>query len=443
MPQKGTLMNTRLKLKATLVLILLQCCAVVVRASDHRDDARNQWNQSPEIVFRWNQLIQDTIPSTAGVLSSRYYAIVHIAQFDAVNAINHRYSPFHSHIWAWHGASAQAAAAQAAHDALVWLIPGSTATYDAALAADLAGLPAWSAAQGIEVGKIAAKRTIDWRATDGATTVGLPFVLPTLTGLWQSGTAGASAAFTQVPNIQPFGLLSTTQFLPLRHPELNSAQYAEAFNEVKQIGSATSGVRTPEQTQLARLFAGVITRTTAVAAWNNVARDLARSKQLSLVEAARVFVLLNVSQQDGLLTTHTGKFVYGLWRPQTAIRRADEDLNATTIADPTWTSLVPIPNYPSYPGNMACVGASGARALELAFETDAASFTVLWQGNVISGVPQPDVSKAYTSLSQLGLDEANSRIYGGLHFRFDNDVSRVACPKIAEYIFDNYMEPRH
>ena len=97
--------------------------------------------------------------------------------------------------------------------------------------------------------------------------------------------------------------------------------------------------------------------------WNNIVRDVARERRLSLVETARVFVLVNVSVHDGLQTTQTSKFVYGLWRPVTAIRQADTDLNPATDPDPTWLPLLTTPPYPSYAGNMATIGASAARAL--------------------------------------------------------------------------------
>jgi hypothetical protein len=238
----------------------------------------------------------------------------------------------------------------------------------------------------------------------------------------------------------PFAILTNTEFLPLRHPELTSDKYTADFNEVKDYGSATSTVRTPEQTQLAQLFAGVITRTSAFAAWNNVARDISREQKLSLVETARVFALINTSMHDGLITSHTGKFIYGLWRPLTAIRNADQDLNPNTTADPAWTTLIGTPPYPSYPGNMACVGASAARALRLAFGTNDIPFTVVWFGNATSPV---DVPKSYTGFWQFAQDEANSRIYGGIHYRFDNEASQEQCPKVSEYVHKRYMRPLH
>ncbi len=263
-------------------------------------------------------------------------------------------------------------------------------------------------------------------------------MLPPLTGLWQpTPPPNAPASFTQFPKVMPFATLSATQFLHDLPPTLTSDRYATDFNEVKAIGAVNSATRTEEQTLLARLFAGVVTPTTLFQMWNNVARDTANDRGLSLLDTARLFALMNVSINDGLQTSHAGKFIYSYWRPVTAIRRAGEDLNPGTEADAGWLPLITTPSYPSYPGNMACVGASAATALALAFEANDVPFTVVWRNT--SG---PDYQRSYAGFWQLAVDQANSRVYGGIHYRFDNESSQVACPKVATFVFDNYMRPR-
>ncbi len=390
------------------------------------------------VVLEWNQVVQESTTGPAGVLSGRLYAMVHIAQFDAINSIERRYGRYHTLTHAWRGASSRAAAAQAARDVLVALLPANAARYDAALASTLAGIPRAPALQGLTVGRTVAERVLAWRANDGAATTPPAFVLPPLPGMWQ----GAAATFTQVPQMKPFALLTTTQFMPMRHPELDSTRYAADLEEVRQLGALTSTVRTDEQTQLAKLFAFTITRTTILALWNNVARDVSMRERLSELETARLMALLNVAMQDGLFMTQTGKYMYGLWRPSTAIQRADEDSNAATAADPSWAPLIANPPYPTYPGNNACVGASAARALQLATGTDAYPYTVVWQGNVIDGVQQPDVVRHFSSFGQLAQEQADARIYGGVHFRFDNTASQAACQKPADFVHQYYMRPR-
>jgi hypothetical protein len=237
--------------------------------------------------------------------------------------------------------------------------------------------------------------------------------------------------------MRPFALLTATQYLPPAPPTITSEQYAEDFNAVKAVGAVNSTVRTAEQTQLAQLFAGVTSRTQHWGLWNRVARETAAAEHLSLVETARLFALLNVSIHDGLQTSHSSKFVYGIWRPVTAVRRADEDLNPATAADTTWTPLLSTPAYPSHAGNQACVGASAARALALFHGTDEMSFSAKWLGSA----GQPDVSRNYSSFWQLARDQADSRVYGGIHFRFESLASQESCPKVADYVYANFMRP--
>lgn len=393
----------------------------------------------PAVVLEWNQLALDNAPAAAGPFVVRYYAIMHIAMFDAVNSIQRRYSPFFSHVPASSGASAEAAAAQAARDVLVALIPGDgpKAIFDGALAARLAALPPGLARQGVAVGREAAARVLAWRANDGIFAPGPAYVLPLIPGLWQP--APAPAALTHIPNATPFTMVSITQFAVPRHPELDSPRYATDFEEVKLIGRIDSATRTPTQTQTAKLWAAFeITNTNLMRVWNNVARDIVLSRRLTLIEAARVYAFLNVTITDSLLNTVTGKFYYGLWRPVTAIRRADEDFNAGTTADPAWSALLGTPPYPSYPGNMAGVGACAARALELGVGSDAVAFSVTWNG--IGG--NPNVTRQYSSFSQLAQEEADSRIYGGIHFRFDNEVSQEACDRLVPHAYANHAVPR-
>lgn len=399
-----------------------------------RDDTDNA-----TVVIEWNQLLQDAIGTTPPLLQPRSFAMMHIAMFDAVNSIEPAYKRYRVKLGASQGASAEAAAAQAAHDILVTLLPASMPAYDAALAERLATIDPGPARQGIRVGKAVARRILEWRQEDGWETPPPPYVLPLLPGLWQPTPPGfAAAGFTQFPEVKPFALLTSTQYLPARPPTLTSEEYATAFNEVKEIGSATSATRTAEQTLLANVFAGVGYTTSAFAIWNNVARDVSRERDYSLIETARLFAQLNVSINDGLQTSHTSKFIYGLWRPVTAIQRADEDLNPLTAADPAWTSLLITPPYPSHSGNMACLGASAARALALNFGTNDIPVTARWVG----AMGNANVSQSYPGFRQLAEAEALSRIYGGIHFTFESTASQESCPKVSEYVFANYMTPR-
>jgi hypothetical protein len=263
-------------------------------------------------------------------------------------------------------------------------------------------------------------------------------VLPPFPGQWQpTPPANSFATFTFYPRVKPFALLTNTQILPAAPPTLTSARYAADLNETKLLGTATSAVRTADETLMAQLIAGINTPVGFIHLWNIVAAEAAMSEGLSLVDTARLFVLVNVGMHDGLMTSFTSKFVYGLWRPVTAIRRAAEDLNPATEADPAWTPLLTTPPYPSYAGNAACLSAAAARALQLVFDRDDVPFTVTWPRT--GGLPT--VTRDFAGFWQLAEMEARSRIHGGIHYQFDSDASQSACPKVTEFAHSRFMRP--
>jgi len=413
--------------------------AVLIATTLATQPACAHGRDSADVIVEWNQILQANIPANAGLLTPRYYAMMHIAMFDAANSVDQVYEPYHTRVSFTRGASAEAAAATAAHDILLALIPAGQATFDATLDARLASIPPGRAAQGVFVGRKVAQTILAWRDDDGSNAPAPEYVLPSLPGLWQpTPPAFQPPSFPQFGDVLPFALLTSTQYLPSPPPTLTSAAYAADVDEVKRLGSATSSERTAEQTQLARLFAPQGYRTQHWAVWNNVARDAAQRQHLPLVDTARLFALMNASIHDGLQTSHTSKFVYVLWRPVTAIQRADEDLNAATIADSTWAPLITTPPYPSHSSNQTCVGASAARALARAFDTDELPFTVTWLGVA----PNADVSRSYSRFSQLATDQARSRVYAGIHFNFELTASAASCTKVADYVFEHYMRPR-
>ena len=429
-------MNRTMLIAATTALVLLA-------PTSRGLVAQGGWG-SPDVVFEWNQAMQDTIPGGGGAGAPRFYALTHIAMFDAVNAIERDFEPYQVRLRPANG-SPRAAAAQAAHDVLVALNPAATATYDALLQQQLGAKPNGSERHGASVGARVAAAVLAWRQNDGWIVPSFPpYSEPLLPGRWQpTPPANAAATFTHVQQAAPLAMVSSTQFLPVPPPIITSPRYATDLNEVKAIGKSDSVTRTPQQTEIARLWANIAasgtgTATTYSAIWNSIARDVARERQLSLVETARLYVLMNVSIHDALQTTMTSKFIYGMWRPVTAIRQADTDLNDATVADPAWATLIPTPPYPSYAGNMASIGASAARALALAIGTGDIAVTATWKQS--NG--QPDVVHQFATLWDVAQEAADSRIYGGIHYRFDSEAGQAAGKAVAEYVFANFVTPR-
>ena len=393
------------------------------------------------VVLEWNRILQDTVPAPHNVLTPRFFSMAHIAMFDAINAIEREFTPYRVRLRFAYG-SPTAAAAQAAHDVLVAINPGASATYSAALARQLGDHPSGFVQRGAAVGARVAKEVLAWRQNDGWVVSPFPpYAEPPLPGRWQpTPPANANAAFTHVLSAAPMALLTPTQYLPAPPPSLTSARYAADLNEIKLIGKSDSQARTPEQTAIARLWngnatTGVGTATNYMSIWTSIVGDVARARQLSLVETARLFVLVSVSVHDGLQTAQGSKFVYGLWRPVTAIRQADSDLNPATEADASWLPLLGTPPYPSYGGNMATIGASAARALQLAFGKDDIAVTATWKQS--GGLP--DVSHHFDGFWEVAEEQSDSRMFGGIHYRFDQEAGQKIGKATAEFVHANFM----
>jgi hypothetical protein len=395
-----------------------------------------------DIVIEWNRILQTTLgipgalPPT--IFFTRPYAVLHVAMFDALNSIDYRYQEYAIRADAGASASREVAAAQAGHDVMVAMFPNQAATFDAALAATVARFPGDAGVQGASVGAAAARAILTARADDGWNHSAQVYILPDLPGYWQPvPPQNVPAMLVHYQDVTPFVLSSRFQFLPERPPELTSERYARDFNEVKALGGTNSTVRTDEQTLIARVWAGVGYSTTAPGVWYNLGRDLAQARGLSGLDTARVFALLGVTMHDALLTSFTGKFVYGLWRPTTAIRAADRDGNPATDADPSFVSLIPTPPYPSYPGNMACIGSSSAAVYSVLWGTVTPPLSVTW-----TGAGQADVTRSYTGFRQMAEEEANSRIYAGIHYNFDHTASFGVCTALGQYVVTNVLRPR-
>lgn len=431
-------MNLKLLKNIFLISAVLICSQA--QAWARNSVAANAPVAQEDVILQWNRVLMETVRTPgqqpATIMPVRSYAIMHAAMFDAVNSIDDSHTPYLIDVPGSQNASIEAAAAQAAHDVLAGLYPTRVAIFDVELAISLQGIEQNRAQQGIRVGQIVAERLLAVRANDGWNVTPPAYSLPATPGNWQpTPPANAPAAFTHYGAVMPFGITSGTQFRPNVPPALNSPEYAADVNEVKEIGSVTSVTRTADQTKVAQLWAGVNTPTNFLFVWNNVARTVSSARGISTVEKARLFALINISLHDALQTTFASKFHYGLWRPVTAIRRADEDGNANTAADPAWSSLIATPPYPSYAGNNAAIGTSQSTMLALFFGRDDIAFQHTWEG-------AGGATRSYAGFNAMADEEARARVYGGIHFTFDNVAGQSVGRNVANYIFANVMRPR-
>src|SRR5829696_3834739 len=242
-----------------------------------------------DTVLEWNKVAVEAtrVARLSPNVQTRALAMVHGAVFDAVNGIEGGYAPYlvtrRAPVWA----SEEAAAAVAAHDVLVSLLPAQQATLDAALASSLAAVPNGPAENaGVAFGKLVANSMLAERADDGSTDV-VTYIPGTGPDDWQPTPPGfAPAALPQWATVEPFGMTSPDQFRAEPPPSLNSPEFTAAFNQIKAIGKADAditGGRSGEQTEIARFWAGPSGTVQPPGHWNSIARDVAEAQDNSLV----------------------------------------------------------------------------------------------------------------------------------------------------------------
>jgi hypothetical protein len=395
--------------------------------------------------------------------SSRAFAIVHIAIFDAINAVRQKYPSYSGIAPAPSGTSEDAAIAQAAHDALAALYPQQRSELDQLLAQDLARLPDSDAkTAGVAAGQRAAAAILALRANDGADRpdplVGVDYFPPTGPGKWQPDPVSQNrlALGAYWAQVRPFVLPSVDLFTVPPPPALSSAQYTAAFNEVKRLGG--DGITTPtERTQEQTLtgifwsYDGTAFIGTRPRQYNQLAVTIARQRTTDALEMARLLALVNAAIADSCMVAWYDKYGYDFWRPVTAIRAAGTDDNPDTQPDPTFTPLgspatnrpgLPnfTPPFPSYPSGHAVLGSAAFETLRNFYGTDQIAFTFVSdelnginrdnQGNV-----RPLWPRSFASLTDAEQDNGVSRIYLGVHFRFDVDSGMALGRQVADQVF--------
>jgi hypothetical protein len=229
--------------------------------------------------------------------------------------------------------------------------------------------------------------------------------------------------------LRPFTLRKPTQFRPGRPPALTSARYAREFNEVKDLGSKGSTLRSPAQKETALFFSDI-----AVGSLQRALRDLASRHGLDISKSARLFAAVDVTLADGTIAVWDSKIHYGLWRPITAIQLADTDGNAKTDRDINWEPLLPTPAYPEYASGLSAVMGAVGRVVARVLGT---SHIDLYISSTAAGV-----TRHYDSASTLNLDVINARVWEGIHFRTADEVGVRIGKKVANWALDHYFQAR-
>lgn len=377
-----------------------------------------------DVVTDWN-LITVKATKTAGLdsnLGTRIDAIEAIAVYDAVNSIRHFGTPY-----AYNGTnsgSAQAAVAQAAHDVLVNYFPAQQAALDAELASSISNITDGPIGSGPAAGSAAAADIITLRANDGSSPdVSYPGPANPGVGQWRPTPAAfAPGIDEQWSSVTPFVLDSGSQFRPVPPPAVGSWEYNRALAEVQSIGSVSNNVRTVDQTHIAEFY-----KQDAELTVNEAARELAIAHNSSLEENALVFALVDIAAADVRVAEWDAKYTYLLWRPVTALNANPN--GSVTNGYTAWTPLIATPAHPDYPSGHSGTVDAGFTILQLFFG-DSNTLTL---HTTTAGEPP----RTIYSLSQGESENGLSRIYGGIHFPFDNVQGQALGVKVAVYTLLN------
>ncbi len=390
---------------------------------------------SADVVTEWNEHMLQAAKAAAipPPRTSRAYAIVSAAVYDAVNSISRTHYQYKYMDAAPLGASKEAAAAAAAHRALVNMFPSQQASLDTKLATTLANLPgsAQSKADGQAFGSSIGQKMFDSRANDNSNAV-QSYTPKNGPGFWRPFDGVSPAVLPQWGNVTPFTMTSATQFRGTAvPPALNSPEYAAAVNEVKEIGALNSATRTPDQTHIAHFWADGGGTVTPPGHWNRIAQTVGAQEGNSVEENARMFALMNFGMADAAINCWNIKYETEFWRPWAAIREADSAGNAAIVQDPTWLPLITTPNFPTFTSGHSTFSGAAATILAGIFG-DNISFTDTSEG--VAG------SRNFTSFSQAAGEAADSRLYGGIHYWFDNVEGLNCGTDIGEYVGDNFLQ---
>ena len=386
---------------------------------------------SDSVVKEWNEIAFTTIGFQPGPMNgSRFMTIVQLAVFEAVNATTGRYEPYLGTISAPEGASAEAAAVMAAHDVLVNLFPGQAAVLNQRRDQSLATIPDGQAKiDGIGVGMAAAAAMLSDRTNDGSSPP--LFHLPDNSDPyeWQTytGCPAGGGAFRHWPNVRPFALESGSQFLSNAPPHLWTGKYATDFIELQRFGDVNSVERSPDRTNVARLFAVAVPPTL----WNSALLQIINGRNDEITDTARIMAVLNMAIVDGSIAVFDTKYHYRTWRPITAIPRADEDGNRRTTAGP-FTPLVATPCFPSYPSAHATLSNAALTVLGQAYGESGHSIN-------ISHPAVPGVTFHYSKLKTILEDISDARVYGGIHFRYDQESGELQGQAVGQFVYNNLL----
>jgi hypothetical protein len=387
-----------------------------------------------DVITVWNAALLAAVrtTSTNPPRASRAMAMVHLAVFEAVNGVEDEFQPYVSNGKPAHGASAVAAAAAAGHSVLSAVFPSQAAGFDAQLSESLAGIPTGPRNKGVAWGRQCAEDILALRSADNSGLV-IPYFPPLGPGYWiPTPPAFAPALLPNWPLVTPFCLPRGSQLRSPGAPALTSAAYAAAFNEVKDLGRVDSASRTPDQSQIALFWADGGGTETPPGHWMRIASEVSDALGLPLVEKSRLFALLGMGVADAAIVSWDSKYAFHHWRPVTGIREAATDGNPDTVEDLTWTPFIATPPFPTYTSGHSTFSATSARILARVLRNDGIGFSTTSQG-------LPGVTRSFSGFWQAAAEAGASRIYGGIHWQYDNQDALAAGSQLGDLVVDSFL----
>jgi hypothetical protein len=382
-----------------------------------------------DVIADWNDKAAAFLAEkmVTGHLAERTMAMVHLAMFDTVNAIEPRYRPFLIQPQASPALPKDVAAAAAAGTVLAGLYAPPVGSFKDQMAAYLEAISDDEAkSQAIALGEAVAANILAARAGDGSAALD-SYRPKTKPGVYVST---APMVASMAPELKPFAIPTPSHFRPKPPIALTSEQWAADYNEIKSLGARNSDKRSPKQTEDARFWL-----MTGPIAYYPVVRQIAAGKKLGALESARFFALVSIARMDALIAVYDAKYHYEFWRPVTAIRNGDIDENSATERQASWQPIADTPMHPEYP----CAHCIVAGALESVVESVFGSTEI---SEVTStSLTAPGVTHRWTSVRALTDEVSGARIWAGFHYRFSTQVGGDIGRKIGRYVADNMLQP--
>jgi hypothetical protein len=384
------------------------------------------------VVSQWNAIASTAIVANAKeppAASGVWFAYVHLAVFDAVNAIDHRFQPYLFTANPPAGANMDAAAIASAHRILVNYFLSQQPTLDSEYAASVAAISDTPAniSAGLAVGEASALALITARANDGLL-ANVSYTPPVGPGYWLPTPPAFGPPVTPwLGQMVPFTMSGAAQFFPEESPyALDSKQWIDDYNQVMTLGALNSTVRTPQQTEIG-LFWTEHTGQQYARAFQN----LATQKGLGDSDTARLMAMLWAGYADAGIGCWNAKYSYSFsfWRPVTAIPVGGG--NPALTADPTWLPLGTTPSHPEYPAGHACVTGAVATILTRYFGTPRLAFSVDSQVT--------NTTHNFTNTSDLMTEVERARVYAGFHYRHSVVQGRILGHKVGHHLVQGYF----